>query len=91
MWGAYFCMGPYKRDVVVVIEIGAYIHGVLIIPILHKMLKKDGLESVHTPKEEVLGCVSWYFSFPQGHRTYPAQALEGTCVNIAHPVLEVGQ
>ena len=37
MWGAYFCMGAYKRDVVVVIKTGAYIHGVLIlcfIPIL---------------------------------------------------------
>ena len=31
MWGAYFCMGAYKRDVVVVIKIGAYIHGVLIL------------------------------------------------------------
>ena len=31
MWSAYFCMGAYKRDVVVVIEIGAYIFmGVLI-------------------------------------------------------------
>ena len=28
--GAYFCMGAYKRDVVVVIKTGAYIHGVLI-------------------------------------------------------------
>ena len=30
MWEAYFCMGAYKRDVVV-IEMGAYIHGVLIL------------------------------------------------------------
>ena len=31
MWSAYFCMGAYKCDVVVVIEIGAYIlMGVLI-------------------------------------------------------------
>ena len=31
MWSAYFCMGAYKRDVVVVIKIGAYIFmGVLI-------------------------------------------------------------
>ena len=29
MWGAYFCMGTYKRDVVVVIKVGAYIQGVL--------------------------------------------------------------
>ena len=29
MWGAYFCMGAYKRDVVVVIKMGAYIHGCL--------------------------------------------------------------
>ena len=29
MWGAYFCMGAYKRDVVVVIKTGAYIHGCL--------------------------------------------------------------
>ena len=29
--GAYFCMSAYKRDVVVVIKIGAYIHGVLIL------------------------------------------------------------
>ena len=26
--GAYFCMGAYKRDVVVVIKMDAYIHGV---------------------------------------------------------------
>ena len=26
MWGAFFCMGAYKRDVVVVIKMGAYIH-----------------------------------------------------------------
>ena len=32
--GAYFCMGAYKRDVVAVIKMGAYIHGVLIIPVL---------------------------------------------------------
>ena len=30
MWGTYFCMGAYKRNVVVVIKMGAYIHGVLI-------------------------------------------------------------
>ena len=29
--GAYFHMGAYKRDVVVVIKMGAYIHGVLIL------------------------------------------------------------
>ena len=29
--GAYFCMGAYKRDVVVVIKMGVYIHGVLIL------------------------------------------------------------
>ena len=29
--GAYFCMGAYKRDVVVVIKMGAYINGVLIL------------------------------------------------------------
>ena len=44
MWGAYFCMGAYKCDVVVVIKVGAYIHEVLyfvwvlIIPILRYML-----------------------------------------------------
>ena len=27
--GAYFCMGAYKRNVVVVIKMGAYIHGCL--------------------------------------------------------------
>ena len=31
MWGAYFCMGAYERNVVVVIKMGAYIHGVLIL------------------------------------------------------------
>ena len=31
MWGAYFCMGAYKCDVIVIIKIGAYIHGVLIL------------------------------------------------------------
>ena len=30
MWGAYFCMGAYKRNVVVVIKMGAYNHKVLI-------------------------------------------------------------
>ena len=29
--GAYFCMGAYKRYVVFVIKMGAYIHGVLIL------------------------------------------------------------
>ena len=29
--GAYFCMGAYKHDVVVIIQMGAYIHGVLIL------------------------------------------------------------
>ena len=35
-WGAYFCMGGYQRDVVVVIKMGAYIHGcwMLIIPLV---------------------------------------------------------
>ena len=28
--GAYFCMGAYKCNVVVVIKMGAYIHGMLI-------------------------------------------------------------
>ena len=32
--GAYFRMGAYKCNVVVVIKMGAYIHGVLIIQIL---------------------------------------------------------
>ena len=31
MWGTYFRMGAYKCDVVVVIKMGAYIHGVLIL------------------------------------------------------------
>ena len=31
MWGVYFCMGAYKRDVVVVIKMGVYTHGVLIL------------------------------------------------------------
>ena len=29
MWRAYFCMGAYKRDVVFVIKMCAYIHGCL--------------------------------------------------------------
>ena len=28
---AYFCMGAYKHNVVVVIKMGVYIHGVLIL------------------------------------------------------------
>ena len=28
--GAFYCMGAYKPDVVIVIKMGAYIHGVLI-------------------------------------------------------------
>ena len=31
MWGGYLCMGAYERRVVVVIKMGAYIHGVLIL------------------------------------------------------------
>ena len=31
VWGAYFCVGAYKRDVVVVIKMGTYIYGVLIL------------------------------------------------------------
>ena len=31
MWGAYLCMGAYKRNVVIVINMGAYIQGVLIL------------------------------------------------------------
>ena len=31
MWGAYFCMGGYECDVVVVIKMGAYIHSVLVL------------------------------------------------------------
>ena len=31
MWGAYFGMGAYKLDVAVVMKMGAYIHGVLIL------------------------------------------------------------
>ena len=29
MWGAYFCMSAYKRDVVAEIKMDAYIHGCL--------------------------------------------------------------
>ena len=44
MWGAYFCVGAYKHDVVVVTKIGADIHGgayfvwVAIIQYLHVCL-----------------------------------------------------
>ena len=31
MWGFYFCMGAYKRDVVAEIKMGIYIDGVLIL------------------------------------------------------------
>ena len=31
MWSAYFCMGAYKCDAVVVIKMVRYIHGVLIL------------------------------------------------------------
>ena len=31
MWCAYFCVGAYKHDVVVVIKMGAYIQAVLIL------------------------------------------------------------
>ena len=31
MWGAYFYMGANKHNVVVVIKMGAYIHGVSIL------------------------------------------------------------
>ena len=31
MWSVYFCMDAYKRDVVVIIEMGAYIQGLLIL------------------------------------------------------------
>ena len=29
LWGAYFCMGAYKSDVVAVIKMDAYVHGCL--------------------------------------------------------------
>ena len=41
MWGAYFCMGAYQRDVVVLIKMGAYIHAYFVwvlIPILRYVL-----------------------------------------------------
>ena len=31
MWGAYFCMGSSKHNMVVVIKIVAYVYGVLIL------------------------------------------------------------
>ena len=31
MWGAYFCVGAYKHDVVAEIKMAVYIHGVLIL------------------------------------------------------------
>ena len=31
VWSSYFCMGAYKHDAVVVIKMGVYIHGVLIL------------------------------------------------------------
>ena len=37
-FAVHFHMGAYKRDVVVVIKMGAYIHGVLSIPILRYSL-----------------------------------------------------
>ena len=47
MWGAYFCMGAYKCDGVVVIKMGAYVYlwgayfvWVLIIPISWYMYNK---------------------------------------------------
>ena len=30
MWGAYFCMGAYKHDMVVLVKMGAYTHEMLI-------------------------------------------------------------
>ena len=30
MWDAYFCMGAYKHDMVVLIKMGAYTHEMLI-------------------------------------------------------------
>ena len=35
MWGAYFCMGAYECDVVVVIKVGAYINFYPDIMVLH--------------------------------------------------------
>ena len=47
MWGTYFCMGAYKRKVVVVIKMGTYVYSwgayfvwVLIIPISWYMYNK---------------------------------------------------
>ena len=70
MWGAYFCMGAYKPDVVVVIKMvpifmGACFLWVLIIPILqyvimycvllyHKVIQ---LYSMHSLGLVILGCV----------------------------------
>ena len=34
----FLCMGAYKCNVVVAIKMGAYIHGVLVIPILRQFV-----------------------------------------------------
>ena len=51
MWGAYFCNGAYKRDVVVVIKMGAYIDGVLILCgcLLSRFYGIEGVPSIWTP------------------------------------------
>ena len=56
MWGAYFRMGAYKRDVVVVIKMGAYIHGVLIL--CGYLLSR--FYGIIITRVRILGCNDWY-------------------------------
>ena len=51
MWGTYFCMGAYKCDVVVLIKMGAYIHGMLILCgcLLFWFYGIEGVPTIWTP------------------------------------------
>ena len=46
MWGASFCMGAFKRNVVIVIKMGACIHGAYFVwvPIIPILRNKQHLE-----------------------------------------------
>ena len=55
---AYFCIAAYKGDVVVVIKMGAYIHGVLIIPILLYLQITEAQQATSSPVTAIgISCI----------------------------------
>ena len=78
--GAYFCMGAYKRDVVVVIRMGAYIHGVLILCgcLLSRFY---GMSFVYYVVHRSIAC--WCIGY-HGCRQWDVVGSGCACNNITH-------